>query len=224
MLDKSVVYHQDFDRPRLPWLFYTTGYILDTIDVIESDYRSFFYVVRKETGSERLNKISSDAFSIDEKIRYINRLNEYLSNNGGNVRFSKIADLAVSYVHYYWGDKNIASQMALILSRDNFLKNTYSGMFGELGVEGFPLTHLNKGCEFLEYKNFNKAIDQLLMAEKFVEDDFLGKDHFVPLPKLYFKLGESFLKIGDKIQAKLYLEKSYKLSGNAHVLTLLKDI
>lgn len=169
---RTIIYQQDFCRPRLPWLYYSTGFLLDSkkISILEPDYNSFFYVLNEQLSESDKAKLANDDFTIAEKSNFIDTLEQHVCAEDNTLdadtrmNFSAILALSKTYLEFYFGDKNRAREQAELLSHNSFLKEEYSWMFGELSVPGFPAYHYNVAKDLLSNGQFEKAFEENSIA------------------------------------------------------------
>ncbi|MDQ7831898.1 MAG: tetratricopeptide repeat protein, partial [Desulfovibrionaceae bacterium] len=129
-----------------------------------------FFSYDKELSKNELARLANDNFTIDEKIHFIDTLEQHVCGIDTNLdsdtqlKFSAILSLAKTYLHYYFGDKDRARAEAKLLSDNTFLKEDYSWMFGELSVEGFPAYHYRIAQDFFSNGQMEKALAENTIA------------------------------------------------------------
>lgn len=87
----SVVLHQDFAGPRLPWLHHSTGALLPYIEIAGPPIRSTlaFEVVRP-IPEDVLKSLAEDTCSVDEKLALISAVQERIDrDHTGGIRSSR---------------------------------------------------------------------------------------------------------------------------------------
>ncbi len=130
----SVLLHQDFASPRLPWLHYSTGLLLPYIEIAGPPIRSTlaFEVVRP-IPQDVLRAIAEDSFSTDEKLALMTDVQEVLDrDHTGGIPFKAVIELAKAYVAHYEGDHRRAWRIAEPLVSDAYLARTRKDHFAQL--------------------------------------------------------------------------------------------
>ncbi|MFJ8084757.1 hypothetical protein ACIQ6Y_29580 [Streptomyces sp. NPDC096205] len=130
----SVVLHQDFAGPRLPWLHHSTGALLPYIELAGPPIRSTlaFEVVRP-IPEHVLKAISEGSFSYDEKLRLISAVQERVDrDHTGGIPFRSVLELAKAYVAHYEGRHRQAWQITKPLLDDEYLARTRADHFEQL--------------------------------------------------------------------------------------------
>ncbi|MFI9152250.1 hypothetical protein [Streptomyces sp. NPDC053367] len=130
----SVVLHQDFAGPRLPWLHHSTGALLPYIEIAGPPIRSTlaFEVVRPIPGHV-LEAIAEDTYSYDEKLRLISAVQERVDHDHtGGIPFRSVLELAKAYVAHYDGRHRQAWRIAEPLLGDEYLGRTRADHFEQL--------------------------------------------------------------------------------------------
>ncbi|MFF5101797.1 hypothetical protein [Streptomyces sp. NPDC000134] len=130
----SVVLHQDFAGPRLPWLHHSTGALLPYIEIAGPPIRSTlaFEVVRP-IPEEVLRTMAQDAYTVDEKLALISAVQERIDrDHTGGIPFRPVLEFAKAYVAHYAGDHKRAWALAKPLTGDEYLSRTRADHFAQL--------------------------------------------------------------------------------------------
>ncbi|WP_432056960.1 hypothetical protein [Streptomyces sp. bgisy022] len=130
----SVVLHQDFAGPRLPWLHHSTGALLPYIELSGPPIRSTlaFEVVRPVPGHV-MRAIAEDAYTVDEKLELISAVQERVDrDHTGGIPFRPVLELAKAYVAHYAGEHRRAWSLAKPLLGDDYLARTRADHFAQL--------------------------------------------------------------------------------------------
>lgn len=130
----SVVLHQDFAGPRLPWLHHSTGALLPYIEIAGPPIRSTlaFEVVRP-IPEDVLKRIAEDAYTVDEKLELIAAVQERIDrDHTGGIPFRPVLEFAKAYVAHYEGDHKRAWSIAKPLTSDEYLSRTRADHFEQL--------------------------------------------------------------------------------------------
>ncbi|MFJ5776827.1 hypothetical protein [Streptomyces sp. NPDC093094] len=130
----SVVLHQDFAGPRLPWLHWSTGALLPYIEFAGAPIRSTlaFEVVRP-VPEDVLRAVTEDTYSYEEKLRLISAVQERLDrDHTGGIPFKSVLELAKAYVAHYDGRHRQAWAIAKPLLDDEYLARTRADHFEQL--------------------------------------------------------------------------------------------
>ncbi|WP_392674831.1 class I SAM-dependent methyltransferase [Streptomyces sp. LN785] len=130
----SVVLHQDFASPRLPWLHYSTGLLLPYIEIAGPPIRSTLaFEVVKPIPQDVLRAVAEDAFDTDEKLRLMSAVQEVVDrDHTDGIPFKAVIELAKAYVAHYDGDHRRAWQTAEPLTSDDYLSRTRKDHFAQL--------------------------------------------------------------------------------------------
>ncbi|MEU9291820.1 hypothetical protein AB0D57_46255 [Streptomyces sp. NPDC048275] len=130
----SVVLHQDFAGPRLPWLHYSTGALLPYIEIAGPPVRSTLaFEVIKPIPEDVLKAISEDSFTFDEKLALISAVQERIDrDHTGGIPFKSVLELAKAYVAHYDGRHKQAWSIAKPLTSDEYLSRTRADHFEQL--------------------------------------------------------------------------------------------
>ncbi|WP_409470068.1 hypothetical protein [Streptomyces sp. HC307] len=130
----SVVLHQDFAGPRLPWLHYSTGALLPYIEIAGPPIRSTLaFEVVKPIPEDVLTVISEDSFSYDRKLELISAVQERIDrDHTGGIPFKSVLELAKAYVAHYDGRHKQAWAIARPLTSDEYLSRTRADHFEQL--------------------------------------------------------------------------------------------
>jgi hypothetical protein len=130
----SVVLHQDFAGPRLPWLHYSTGALLPYIEIAGPPIRSTlaFEVVRP-IPADVLKTVAEDGFTVDEKLDLISAVQDRIDrDHTGGIPFKSVLELAKAYVAHYDGGHRRAWNIARPLISDEYLARTRADHFAQL--------------------------------------------------------------------------------------------
>ncbi|NBM14833.1 class I SAM-dependent methyltransferase [Streptomyces sp. GC420] len=130
----SLVLHQDFAGPRLPWLHYSTGALLPYIEIAGPPIRSTlaFEVVRP-IPAKVLTALAEDSFGTHEKLRLISAVQEVVDrDHTGGIPFGSVLELAKAYAVHYEGDHRRAWRIAEPLKSDDYLSATRADHFEQL--------------------------------------------------------------------------------------------
>ncbi|MER6235684.1 class I SAM-dependent methyltransferase [Streptomyces clavifer] len=130
----SVVLHQDFASPRLPWLHYSTGLLLPYIEFPGPPIRSTlaFEVVRP-IPRHVLRAIAEDSFSTDRKLELMSAVQDVVDrDHTDGIPFKAVIELAKAYVAHYDGDPRRAWKIAEPLTSDPYLDRTRKDHFAQL--------------------------------------------------------------------------------------------
>lgn len=101
---ESVLVHQDFGRPRLPWLHYTTIAMLQYLGDIELVDDTLVARVTKKIDPQLLSKIVRDDFSIEEKVELIEIAREMFSSKQSyGCSYDEILTFSKAHVYFYAG-------------------------------------------------------------------------------------------------------------------------
>ncbi|KUO21657.1 O-methyltransferase [Streptomyces dysideae] len=130
----SVVLHQDFAGPRLPWLHYSMGALLPYVEIAGPPIRSTLaFEVTRPIPEDVLKTISEDAFSLDEKLALISAVQERVDrDHTGGIPFKSVLELAKAYVAHYAGEHRRAWSIAKPLTGDEYLSRTRSDHFEQV--------------------------------------------------------------------------------------------
>ncbi|AWW37968.1 hypothetical protein [Streptomyces cadmiisoli] len=130
----SVVLHQDFAGPRLPWLHYSTGALLPYIEIAGPPIRSTLaFEVTAPVPRDVLTAISEDSFSYERKLELISAVQERVDrDHTGGIPFRSVLELAKAYVAHYDGRHKQAWAIAKPLASDEYLARTRADHFAQL--------------------------------------------------------------------------------------------
>ncbi|KOU62801.1 hypothetical protein ADK57_23675 [Streptomyces sp. MMG1533] len=130
----SVVLHQDFAGPRLPWLHWSTGALLPYIEIAGPPIRSTLaFEVTKPIPEDVLKSISEDAYTLDEKLALISAVQDRVDrDHTGGIPFKSVLELAKAYVAHYDGRHKRAWSIAKPLQSDEYLARTRADHFEQL--------------------------------------------------------------------------------------------
>lgn len=221
---RSVVYQQDFSRARLPWLHYSTGYLLPLIDVVDPDFRSFFYVTKSALPAEALERLRRDDFCLSERLDLVRSMEQFLPGDAQSAaQWKAILDLSCAYVEHYFGDRRTALAQAQALSKDPYLNSQFPGMFGELGVEGFIFYHFNHANHLADGNRLEEAVEELKKCLKLLDNGQSGNRNFVTRAQILARLGECLFLDSQLQEAEVCLDKAIKLAPkNQHFKNALR--
>ncbi|MFI6937806.1 hypothetical protein ACIBI4_00925 [Streptomyces sp. NPDC050418] len=130
----SVVLHQDFASPRLPWLHYSTGALLPSIELAGPPIRSTLaFEVTDDIPGEVLRAIAEDAFDVERKLELISAVQGRLDrDHTDGIPFKSVLELAKAFVLHYEGDHRQAWKIAEPLTDDPYLARTRADHFRQL--------------------------------------------------------------------------------------------
>ncbi|MFD5570206.1 class I SAM-dependent methyltransferase [Streptomyces cadmiisoli] len=130
----SVVLHQDFAGPRLPWLHYSTGALLPYIEIAGPPVRSTLaFEVTAPVPHDVLTAVSEDSFSYERKLELISAVQERVDrDHTGGIPFRSVLELAKAYVAHYDGRHKQAWAIAKPLTSDEYLARTRADHFAQL--------------------------------------------------------------------------------------------
>ncbi|MXM67204.1 hypothetical protein GR925_28170 [Streptomyces sp. HUCO-GS316] len=130
----SVVLHQDFAGPRLPWLHHSTGALLPYIEIAGPPIRSTLaFEVTRPIPEDVLKRISEDDYTLDEKLALISAVQDRIDrDHTGGIPFKSVLELAKAYVAHYAGEHKRAWSIADPLTSDAYLSRTRADHFEQL--------------------------------------------------------------------------------------------
>ncbi|NGO74081.1 class I SAM-dependent methyltransferase [Streptomyces sp. YC504] len=133
----SVLLHQDFAGPRLPWLHYSTGALLPYIEIAGPPIRSTLaFEVTERIPDEVFRAIAEDDFSIEKKIDLISAVQEQIDrDHTDGIPFRSVLELAKAFVLHYEGDHRRAWKIAEPLTDDAYLARTRADHFRQIKAE-----------------------------------------------------------------------------------------
>ncbi|MER6349083.1 hypothetical protein ACWC10_33635 [Streptomyces sp. NPDC001595] len=144
----SVVLHQDFAGPRLPWLHWSTGALLPYIEIAGPPVRSTLaFEVTRPIPQEVLTAIGEDSFPYERKLELISAVQERIDrDHTGGIPFRSVLELSKAYVAHYDGRHRQAWSIARRLTGDEYLARTRADHFKQLKTaydkEASPLVKL----------------------------------------------------------------------------------
>ncbi|MFD3841290.1 hypothetical protein ACFWWC_34260 [Streptomyces sp. NPDC058642] len=130
----TVVLHQDFAGPRLPWLHHSTGALLPYIEIAGPPIRSTLaFEVTKPVPADVLERITEDDYTVDEKLALISAVQERIDrDHTGGIPFKSVLELSKAYVAHYDGQHRRAWSIAKPLTSDEYLSRTRADHFEQL--------------------------------------------------------------------------------------------
>ncbi|WP_282700866.1 class I SAM-dependent methyltransferase [Streptomyces sp. CC219B] len=130
----SVVLHQDFAGPRLPWLHYSTGALLPYIELAGPPIRSTLaFEVSRPIPAHVLKSVAEDAYTVDEKLALISAVQDRIDHDHtGGIPFKSVLEMAKAYVAHYAGQYERAWSIAGPLESDAYLSRTRASHFEQL--------------------------------------------------------------------------------------------
>ncbi|MFF4273151.1 hypothetical protein [Streptomyces sp. NPDC001536] len=130
----TVVLHQDFAGPRLPWLHHSTGALLPYIEIAGPPIRSTLaFEVTKPIPADVLKRITEDDYTVDEKLALISAVQEEIDrDHTGGIPFKSVLELSKAYVAHYDGQHRRAWSIAKPLTSDEYLSRTRADHFEQL--------------------------------------------------------------------------------------------
>ncbi|WP_320778629.1 class I SAM-dependent methyltransferase [Streptomyces sp. CRN 30] len=130
----SVVLHQDFAGPRLPWLHWSTGALLPYIEIVGRPVRStLVFEVTAPIPEDVLKAIAEDTFTLDEKLRLISDVQERIDrDHTDGIPFRSVLELAKAYAAHHAGEHGRAWSIARPLRSDAYLSRTRADHFEQL--------------------------------------------------------------------------------------------
>lgn len=130
----TVVLHQDFAGPRLPWLHHSTGALLPYIEIAGPPIRSTLaFEVTKPIPADVLARITEDDYTVDEKLALISDVQERIDrDHTGGIPFKSVLELSKAYVAHYDGQHRRAWAIAKPLTSDEYLSRTRADHFEQL--------------------------------------------------------------------------------------------
>ncbi|MEU5886576.1 hypothetical protein ABZ835_07015 [Streptomyces sp. NPDC047461] len=130
----TVVLHQDFAGPRLPWLHHSTGALLPYIEIAGPPIRSTLaFEVTKPVPADVLERITEDDYTVDEKLALISAVQERIDrDHTGGIPFRSVLELSKAYVAHYDGQHRRAWSIAKPLTSDEYLSRTRADHFEQL--------------------------------------------------------------------------------------------
>ena len=97
------------------------------------------------------------------------------------------------------------SQAIELLSKNEFYNAEGSWMLHDLNVNA----HLLRGCDYFNEKKFNEALNDFLAADEYPENQKIGRNiNFMRNSQIYYFIGNTYEKNGQKDSAKKYFEKA----------------
>lgn len=134
----GILLHQDFSRPRLPWLHYSTGYLLPYFDIIDRPVASTLVQrLTQKIPEEALQRLINDDFTVEEKIAYIDALRAHIDRDiSGNFPYHTLFDFSIAYVYYWAGAYDEAERLSAPLRDNEFLNRCCQFMFNEIKSRG----------------------------------------------------------------------------------------
>jgi len=107
---KGILVHQDFSRPRLPWLHYSAGVMADDIEPIAATGGSVFYKVQNSPSANLIAELTANDISLDHRkamvIKGIEAAAKVQRMHADH--FICLEDLALIFVDYWFDGEEIA--------------------------------------------------------------------------------------------------------------------
>ncbi|MFF7448639.1 MULTISPECIES: hypothetical protein [unclassified Streptomyces] len=130
----TVVLHQDFAGPRLPWLHHSTGALLPYIEIAGPPIRSTLaFEVTRPIPADVLTRVTEDDYTVDEKLALISAVQERIDrDHTGGIPFRAVLELSKAYVAHYDGQHRRAWSIAKPLTSDEYLSRTRADHFEQL--------------------------------------------------------------------------------------------
>lgn len=130
----TVVLHQDFAGPRLPWLHHSTGALLPYIEIAGPPIRSTLaFEVTEPIPVDVLRRITEDDYTVDEKLALISAVQDKIDrDHTGGIPFKSVLELSKAYVAHYDGQHKRAWSIAKPLTSDEYLSRTRADHFEQL--------------------------------------------------------------------------------------------
>ncbi|WP_328501847.1 hypothetical protein OG828_19485 [Streptomyces sp. NBC_00457] len=130
----TVVLHQDFAGPRLPWLHHSTGALLPYIEIAGPPIRSTLaFEVTKPIPTDVMHRITEDAYTVDEKLKLISAVQERVDrDHTGGIPFKSVLEFSKAFVCHYDGQHKRAWSIARPLQTDEYLSRTRADHFAQL--------------------------------------------------------------------------------------------
>ena len=130
----SVVLHQDFAGPRLPWLHYSTAALLPYIELFDSPVRSTMpFRLVKPIPEALIKRLVDDDFTPRQKISLIDQIQRLVGNDiSDGVPFGPILQLSKAFVWLYAEQPAKAWKIAKPLQTDPYLARTRTDHFEQI--------------------------------------------------------------------------------------------
>jgi hypothetical protein len=130
----SVVLHQDFAGPRLPWLHYSTAALLPYIELFDSPVRSTLpFRLVKPIPETLIKRLVDDDFTPRQKISLIDQMQRRVADDlSGGVPFGPILQLSKAFVWLYAEQPAKAWKIAEPLRTDPYLARTRTDHFEQI--------------------------------------------------------------------------------------------
>lgn len=130
----SVVIHQDFASPRLPWLHWSTGLLLPYLEIVEPPVRSSaVLIVKKTIPDNAIHDILEAKPDQQEKTRLISEVQSHFDyDSTGKIPFKKVLELSKAFVAYHDENFMTAWEMAQHLLQDPYLATHRQDHFEQL--------------------------------------------------------------------------------------------
>lgn len=134
MVPGTVVLHQDFAGPRLPWLHHSTGALLPYIEIAGPPIRSTLaFEVTRPIPADVLKRITEDDYTVDEKLALISAVQQQIDrDHTDGIPFRSVLELSKAYVAHYAGEHRRAWSIAKPLQSDAYLSRTRADHFEQL--------------------------------------------------------------------------------------------
>ncbi|MET7545475.1 hypothetical protein ABZS95_17285 [Streptomyces sp. NPDC005479] len=130
----TVVLHQDFAGPRLPWLHHSTGALLPYIEIAGPPIRSTLaFEVTEPIPDDVMKRITEDDYTVDEKLALISAVQDRIDrDHTGGIPFKSVLEMGKAFVCHYDGQHKRAWSIAKPLQTDEYLSRTRADHFGQL--------------------------------------------------------------------------------------------
>lgn len=130
---ESTILHQDFGRPRLPWLHYTTMAMRSCFNEIEIVDDTFYAKVCKKIDRNLIRKMIRDEFSISEKIALVMKAKEEFGKyESYGCSYDEILKLSVAHIHHYAGDRESAIKVVDDTKWSAHFRDRFDVMFQQI--------------------------------------------------------------------------------------------
>lgn len=130
----SFLVHQDFSRPRLPWLHYSAGMMENVLEPLMRTGGSVFYRVRQMPSADLIAEIVSPDLPIERRRAMAKKgiRNARPVQNHASGHFECLEELTDIYVDYWFADRKIAQERLKRSSSRGAFQKFYPELIAEI--------------------------------------------------------------------------------------------
>lgn len=136
LIPGAIFVHQDFSRPRLPWLHYSTGIMDSVLEPLGRTGSSVFYRIRQTPPAAMIADMTDDRMALERRKEMV-ALGIERARSAPHVaseHFTCLAEFTDIYVDYWFNSRKVATERFLSSDKRQMFEKFYPELMPEISA------------------------------------------------------------------------------------------